>query len=412
MFWLVTGYLFLFIFRPYEYWPILGEFRVERIYMLILIFAVATGKGKRYIPHSVTRTVLLFFGALVLSGIAALNFDDAYNRIFDYFKIIVFYFILILTIRDERDLRNFLIAYIAIMFIYLSKSSWEFFVHDRHFYRMGIKRMLGIDNTYGDPNAFAASIIYSLPFLWAMMRAQFEGKWIKRLLWAYGLLSIVCVIYTGSRSAMVTALLFFFMVGLGTSRKFLSVIGMVFLVLTIWMFMPEKYQARFMSSFESGINQSADESAAGRTYTLKRGVDMFKEFPVLGVGPGNFPKGLELFDDYSGLNAHNLYGLLLGETGFIGASAFLLMVLMIIRTHRKVIRKAKEFNNNFLRLIGVASIQAVVLLLFNGNFGGNLYRYNWLWIGAIGVLATHFLRSREAGEAIKEAAGDKLKYRA
>ncbi len=31
-------------------------------------------------------------------------------------------------------------------------------LYDRFIYRMGTKRMIGIDKTYGDPNSFAASI--------------------------------------------------------------------------------------------------------------------------------------------------------------------------------------------------------------------------------------------------------------
>ena len=37
--WLLVGYMFLFVHRPFEVWPVLGDLRVERIYMLVMIVA-------------------------------------------------------------------------------------------------------------------------------------------------------------------------------------------------------------------------------------------------------------------------------------------------------------------------------------------------------------------------------------
>ena len=35
--WLLIGYMFLFIDRPFEVWPWLGDLHVERIYMLFTL---------------------------------------------------------------------------------------------------------------------------------------------------------------------------------------------------------------------------------------------------------------------------------------------------------------------------------------------------------------------------------------
>ena len=61
MFWLVVGYLFLFIFRPYEFWPILGYFHIERMYMIFLLAALLLWPQKRYIEHPINRVLILFF---------------------------------------------------------------------------------------------------------------------------------------------------------------------------------------------------------------------------------------------------------------------------------------------------------------------------------------------------------------
>lgn len=396
MFWLVVGYLFLFIFRPYEYWPILGTLHIERIYMIFLLVAVMTWKDKRYIPHPINSSVLTFVSAMLISALFALSWTDAYARLYTYMTLIIFYFIIILTIRDEEDLKKFIIAYIVIMLLYVGKSSWEFFINDRHEWRMGVRRMVGIDTTYGDANAFGASIAYSLPFLWALIKTKIENPKIRKMLWTYAAIALSCIIFTGSRSSMVTMLLFFILTWLGTSKKLLVAIIMLLSLIIAWHGMPDMYQQRFLTIFKPEIN--TEQSAQGRILTLKEGVAMFKSNPILGVGPGNFSRGSAQLISSSGLSSHNLYGSLLGEMGLIGVFSFSFLVITIVATHWSIIKRLKKINlpgSGFLTSVSIASIHTIIMLLFNGNFGANLYRYNWLWIGAIGVLSSYFIEQKK-----------------
>lgn len=408
MFWLIVGYLFLFVFRPFEYWPILGYFHIERIYMIFLLIAVAIWPERRYINHPINKLILLFLIVMVLSSVLALRPNKAYVSTFDYFKLVVFYFIILMTIQDEEQLKNFLIAYILIMFIYVGKSAWEFFIHDRFLYRMGISRMMGIDITYSDPNSFAASIAYSLPFVWALICSKFKENWLKICLVGYFALALISIIFTGSRSGMVATLLFFVMAWMKTSKKVVGLVVLSFLLIFLWGFMPTNYQIRFKSIFIKGIaEKGADVSAQGRIVGLKQGIRLFKRYPVLGIGPGNFKYGWYGIKEFA--NAHNLYGQLLGELGAIGFLFFLFLVYKIVTTHWYCIRQVKDSNDEyeyakFFILVSTASIQVIILLLFNGNFGHNLYRYNWLWIGVIGVLSSHFL----AESSINERNGEKI----
>lgn len=399
MFWLVAGYLFLFIVRPYEYWPVLGQYRIERIYMLLLMASVLLWPKRRYLSHSINNAVFLFFSAMVICSVGALNWNEAYQMSFAYLKLIVFYIIIIVTIQDQRQLRNFILAYLIIMLLYVGKSEWEFFVHDRYTWRMGIKRMGGIDIAYGTPNYFAASIAYSVPFLWAMLKCKVVGRYTKVILWAYGVLAAAGIVMSGSRSGMVTALLFVPMAWLRSSKKMIGVVFGTLLLILVWSLMPEQYQERFVTTYSYGQNESADASARGRIYTLKKGIQMFKMHPLLGVGPGNFKTAMEQLGESNIASAHNVYGQILGEMGLLGTTAFVILIYQIVHTHNLMIRKsdpADAGRKGFYSLLSVASVQATLLLLFNGLFSGNLYRYNLLWIGAIGVLLAHFLREENS----------------
>jgi hypothetical protein len=55
----------------------------------------------------------------------------------------------------------------------------------------------------------------------------------------------------------------------------------------------------------------------------------------------------------------------------------------------------------FFRLLSIASLQTMILMLFKGWGDHNLYRYNWLWVGAIAVLIAFFLDKIERENSVK-----------
>lgn len=415
MFYLVLGYLFLFVFRPYEVWPVIAPLHIERVYMLMLMSAVFLWRDKRYISHPINNAVIVFFMVILSAATFAFDSAEAFPVAFEYFKLLVFYFIIVLTIQDEEELKQFVLAYVLIMLLYVGKSAWEFFVNGHMWYRMGIVRMMGADVAYADPNYFAASIAYSLPFLWAMLKADFERSWLKLLLWGYGVLALVCIVYTGSRSGMVTALLFFALVWLGSRHKLRGVLLLPLLLLVIWTAMPESYKIRFTSTFVEGVaeeagQKGADDSAKGRIVGLQMGYKTFLSRPIFGIGPGNFKYAWAGgTGEVMGGSAHNMYGQLLGELGGVGFCSFFVLICLMFATHWRVNKTAAGLLERqcealppeqvrqltSMRLIATGSMQMLVLLLFNGNFGHNLYRFNYLWIGAIGVLLSYFLHRIE-----------------
>lgn len=346
---MLAGYLFLLIFRPYEYWPMLGTLRIERIYMIVFIIMAVASDKKRWIKSPINACVALFVAALMLSGLFAKDVEEAWDLVVDYMKYVVFYILVVLSIRDKKDLRNVLLFFLGVMFVYVSKSAWEFFVNGRYNFTMGIKRMTGVDLTYGAPNSFSASICYSLPMLWAMIRFGDPRGWVRYGFWAYGALALVAIVYTGSRSGMVTLLLFFMLAVLSSSKKFMAVALLGTVVAVGWQFMPDDLQDRFKSTYEKGHGPAgADESAEGRMAGFLQGVSVFTQHPVFGIGPANFQFSWP--GVVKGYNAHNLYGQTMGELGIVGVGSFAALLFVVFRTSRRVMAGArKEYPDIFSR---------------------------------------------------------------
>ena len=105
------------------------------------------------------------------------------------------------------------------------------------------------------------------------------------------------------------------------------------------------------------------------------------------------------------VNAHNLAGQVRGETGMMGDSAFLLMVIVTLANCQKVRalarRKGSDPKLKALSGLGLAGRDAVILLAFEGLFGHNLLRFNWLWLAAFSSLALQFAKTNMKAKILK-----------
>jgi O-antigen ligase len=376
--------------------------------MIGLIFAAVFLAGMRYKHHLIATMLLAFFGVICFSAATSFWPDKALDRLWEYFKLMVLFFVILLSVRDERDFRILIIAFLAITGIYVGKSLWEFLFHGRYEYRMGIRRLIGIDKTSGDPNALAATIICSLPFAWALWKTK-PSEFIKKGLIFYGLMSMVAVALTGSRSGMVSFIFLLIILWVRGKKKVLGAVGLVLILMISWYALPADLQKRFETIYDDSISPSATASAQGRIEGFKMGIKLFELSPIWGVGVGCSPVAVEELLHYERpVQLHNLYGQLLAELGILGAISFLALIFSLVKTQRKVKMNLGGTNRNNILIsqAALASINVVCILLFQGLFGHNLYRYTWIWISAVMILADHlssrvinkrFGKSKEGG---------------
>lgn len=418
--WLTAGYVSLFIIRPWEQlFPYLGDIHFERLYALVMIAAVFWSRRTRLNLGFQSITVLVFLGTLGITSLAARHPSLAWEPFYEYVTIVMFFFVLLSVVRSSYELVFLVIAYIGTMTTYLGKSLWEYFVHGQHRYDQGVVRLVGIEDTFGGPNNLAMSIVASLPFLLFLWKFRHEiskdwpllwQRWFIRGLKLYAVIAITSIVLTNSRSGMLGLMIFviFAVPQLGVSGKkhmgriFAGLLAGAIILTFIWFLMPKENQDRFRSIWDPEYApESAQASAEGRVGGFWAGMEMFRYSPVTGVGLGNFIDYRLSQGDGVPLNAHNLTGQVLGETGALGGTAFLVMLLPIFLNVRMLRRLAKRRANHtaqMLAALGGAIQGSLWLLLFEGFFGHNLLRFNWLWLAAFAVLAVELSRRQVRGQ--------------
>src|SRR5260221_7491343 len=118
--WLLAGYMWLFIHRPFEVWPWLGDLHVERICMLVVLAAWLCSPGKGWTRNRLNGAFAAFFGAVVLAWVASPYSEAGTKEVEDLFKVAVFYVVVVSCVRSERDLRFIILAFLACTAVYMA----------------------------------------------------------------------------------------------------------------------------------------------------------------------------------------------------------------------------------------------------------------------------------------------------
>lgn len=392
--WLLIGYMFLFIDRPFEVWTWLGDLHFERMYMLFTLAAWFVYPHKRWIPNPQQGAYIGFAAAVVLCWAMSPWSDKGQNIVEDWFKIVVFYYLLVTTIHDEKGLRNIAVGFVAVMGLYLLHSLREY-IGGRYTFRMGIARMTGVDGTLGDPNSFGGSIVFALPILAAIWTAGVGGKRGKLLMLGYVGLSCLCILLTGSRGSLIGLILWFLIMIWGTKYRVKALVAFAAAAPLAFVALPESLQNRFETIVNPEVGpKNAQESGEGRITGFLTGFELLASYPISGVGPGAWRPATR-----SIIESHNLYGQIAGEMGMLGFASFGFLIAcfwMNLRAVKRLRRQYPEWRNELVFTLPSAVGVSVFLLLFMGNFGHNLFRFTWLWYGGFLIIARHCAEVRVA----------------
>ncbi len=271
---------------------------------------------------------------------------------------------------------------------------------------MGIRRMVGVDTSFMDPNAFAAGLVMALPMtlpLWATK----PSSGMRTLLIGFTAAACLSVLLTGSRTGFLALGLCTLLCLVSTGR--LKTAAALLLLAAAaapvaWFALPVELQDRYLTIVDPSYGpKNAEQSLDERFNNIEAGYEAWSRSPLLGQGPGSF-----MFATGRNIKAHNLYLQAFTELGLLGAAALAgLLVCYVLNgwEARRFYRKHPDQPRGIPYHVTRSALISMVLLLFVGCAGHNLFRYHWYWFAAFQVVALHCIRRRyaladEAVEAI------------
>lgn len=372
-FYLTLIYLALEYGRPQASIPVLELLHLPAVITILLAFALI-GSGKLRLDNAQTK---LFMALLVLMA-AHVPFDVNNYWAFETTREMAITFVAylaILTFIDSFEkFQAMITAWIAIH-VYLAITGI-------------IKGGVGIGGFLGDENDFALALNMIIPFgIFLAMEAKEKSKRI--LFFVITGIFVVCNVLTLSRGGFVGLVAVGLYCWIKSPRKIQSGLLVVLLILTMTLFASQRYWER-IQSIQKESQEGSTGSGQERIYSWTAAWEMFLDYPVFGVGPGNFNWNFETYEPQKGFGgklhggraAHSLYFTLLSELGIAGVIIYFLMLKANWKDRKELIRLGinnKEPIFKKAHYLTLALSGSLVGFLVSGTFISVLY-YPSFWI--------------------------------
>ncbi len=422
VFWIGLFHMATVVIRPWEkLLPELAPLRFERVLGITMVGLVALNYKWELRGGLITIAILAFVAMMFVTSQFAMIPELCERDLVAMVSTLISFFVIIFVTRSTYQLYFLLLAYIGIVFLYITKAQWEYFFNGAAMYQMGVRRLAGIEYYYRHPNAVGGSVVCSLPIAYFLyqVRHEFTQTWPRKFrklfpwfLYSFGAVAISGILLTRSRTAaiclVVLALLAVFTSSKNLFKKvqWLLIMGCVFVA--AFFVLPEDMQGRIQTIWDStverdGMHRGATASGEGRVVGFWMGMKMFQRHPWTGVGLANYKEYREAKLDGTYLDAHNLAAEIMSETGILGTASFVILLCVVVWTLLRARKRANRIvwhsDGIGLSLLAVSCLQVLAMLLMQGIASHNLHRYNWFWLAAFAALCARQVRAAEREDA-------------
>ena len=150
--------------------------------------------------------------------------------------------------------------------------------------------------------------------------------------------------------------------------------------------------------------EEQDSSTAGRIMAWKAAFSMASDYPLMGIGQGNFSSYVGNYQpEIPGKDTHNTYLRNLAELGFPGLILFLMMIWTAFQTLRKSLKRIEGFEREATFRLHIFAIKiALVIFLTAGMFITHTYIEELYWLLFFPVLLERAINNESEKEEFKQ----------
>jgi putative inorganic carbon (HCO3(-)) transporter len=397
-FWGLNAYLFVEYVRPQSVWPAIDILPWGQLALAFTVWATLTEPRVRR-GFVVIDALLILFSAVVLGSLVVAH-DPAFGvgRLEIFVNWLVLYYLICRLVNTEVRLFMFIGAF-CLWSLKMSQFGTRAFISTGFSFRNW--------GTGGGPGWFQNSgefaiqmcvfLGMTLPLILAL-----RGKWPK---WKTYLLlallpgtALISVIASSSRGGQLGAAVVLMFLAAHTRHRVRAAAWAAILLPLLWMIVPAEQKARFSEMGD-------DQTSQTRLTYWKDGLDIMHDHPVLGVGYANWLPYYQRYYNPVGQVPHNIFIEAGAELGYVGLTAFLLLIGATFAVNSRTRRLARRLPRwgLFYRSLSIGLDSALVGYLVTGFFVTVLY-YPFFWVNLSLSSATFLLaqrRTRSSSELLR-----------
>jgi putative inorganic carbon (HCO3(-)) transporter len=339
-------FMFVYFARPEDWVPGLSQVPLAKLTGILALVALACSisQFRQRIPREVFYLFLLVVQLFVSSLFSPIWRGGSMAMTLDFGKLLLIVPLIIGTVTTSRRLSLLLFSQAVSVAAIAAVVIWK-----GHLQGGRLEGILG--GNYNDPNDLALAIILSLPFCLVLM--FLSRTVIKKAFWSVSMIVMAYAVFlTGSRGGfaafiVVVAICLWEFAIRGRRRYLLLLVAAAGMVL--WQFaggnLDERLRGTFDPNDESG---PAYASAQDRQQLFWRSIEITKEHPLFGVGPGNFPQVSGLWH-----TTHNSLTLLSSEAGIPALVLYVMILWAGFRNLRAAMRLTRGQRESSILVRGI-----------------------------------------------------------
>jgi probable O-glycosylation ligase (exosortase A-associated) len=311
-------------------------------FAMIVAIATLTGllftRDRRPLPRALeTYLLLALWGLFVISTFSAIEPVDAWDQLDKVSKILLVTFVTMLLFQDTYKLKLLLyVIALSIGFYGLKGGIWALATG-------GGNQVLGPPETFISGNTeIGLALNMVIPIVLLLSRFE-ERRWLRNGLRAVFFFSIIAVIFTYSRGAVLGLGVMLTLTFVKSRAKFIVLPLAIVLALFGKAIVPEQWLTR-MGTIQT---YEEDRSANMRLNSWYVAYQLALDNPFIGAGFRPFSPGIylryspeERWNDQQ--DAHSIYFQVLAEHGFTGLGLYLALIASTLISLRRIARQARR----------------------------------------------------------------------
>ncbi|MDH5229694.1 MAG: O-antigen ligase family protein [Gammaproteobacteria bacterium] len=376
-FWFLCLYFLFEYIRPQVIYPVINFLPWGMVMLMMTLITVFMNPTITKVKNPLNKLLILFAFIVVLSGVFAFRPATSWKFTEIMLGWFLVYFLTINIVNNEKRLFLFILAYLLFNLKMAQFGALNWVKRGFSFAHHGLNGAPGWFQNSGEYaiqmliyGSLAIAVVIPLKDHWGKMK-----KWFLYMLAIMGFFAVMGASSRGSQFALAIIVVLFI---LKQKNGLKGIFIFTILAFALYNLLPEEQLKRFEQVGE-------DYSSLQRLAYIEAGIEMIKEYPVLGIGYKNwidyviykYPEGLGPLQMIQ--VCHNIYIEAGSELGLLGLLVFLLMILFAFINNARTRRMAKKLNNKFFFSVAYGLDAGMVGFLIAGTFVTVLY-YPFFWI--------------------------------
>ncbi|MCK4223697.1 MAG: O-antigen ligase family protein [candidate division Zixibacteria bacterium] len=349
------------------------------IFILLFTLLHVLLKRRTYENFFLTKPIVLFLGIALLTFLISYDRWITLREWFGYAMPIMFYFLILTSFENTREVEKLRNALIYSAFIPLACSLYQIFYWEPQ--PIGFNRVYA---TFMHPNAFACYLVVLMPSV-VLLYSRTQKKNQKAFYSGIFALMSLSLFYTFTRVAWAAFIPSLIILGFSRHKKlFLKFVLIVLITILLLPGLGQMFTKRIQ----------LDSSFYGRFDFNQFSLFLFCQKPILGHGLGTFRLFSSSIFDYQeeryertlGVGAHNDYFKTLAETGLVGLFSFLFLFYSLLKMGRRIYLSG-DYNLKSEALVLFAVVSGI--LVYGLTDAGLAYGGIYLW-STIGIAEARY----------------------